>query len=97
MKLKANLRKAATVLSVFAVVLSTGAVAFAADAEADTFSYRYHAGEWKNGDRHTRYAELSGMTDEERQAFFAENGIGGLRKGGRKLDTEDLLAAGVID
>ncbi|WP_156875991.1 hypothetical protein [Clostridium kluyveri] len=106
MKLRTN-GKFLTASSVLAVALMVGGgslTAFAASAPATdgsaTVSYSYLTGQQENSDRYTQYAAVSSFTtDEEREAYFEAQGIGGdgSYSAAQHLDAEALMEAGVID
>lgn len=76
---------------------STMAVtAYAAETSAD--EYGYLSGSQKSSQRHAQYEKAEALsTDAERDAFFEANDIGGAYSDASHLDTDALVAAGVID
>ncbi|MGN0182488.1 MAG: hypothetical protein ACI4DP_08795 [Candidatus Ornithomonoglobus sp.] len=60
-----------------AVITGGSAVAFGEEAETDTAAYSYTTGQQKCSERHSKFEKVSDFeTDEERDAYFAEQGIG---------------------
>ncbi|MGN0108413.1 MAG: hypothetical protein ACI4A5_12060 [Hominilimicola sp.] len=67
-----------TVAALTAAIITGGsAIAFAEEATNDTAAYSYTAGQQKYSERHAKFEKVSDFTtDEEREAYFAEQGIG---------------------
>ncbi|MGN1116938.1 MAG: hypothetical protein ACI4TH_10230 [Candidatus Ornithomonoglobus sp.] len=60
-----------------AVITGGSAVAFGEEIETDTTVYSYAIGQQKCSERHSKFEKVSDFeTDEEREAYFAEQGIG---------------------
>lgn len=101
--------KKVVISSVIAAVLivsgSVTAMAAANDAAEDgiveetAVSYGYHAGQQQGNDRKVQFETAASLTDDtEREAYLAEQGIGGgAYSASQHLDAEELVTAGVID
>ena len=74
--MKTKRRKATAALAVMALAVSVSSIpALAANADA---SYGFLAGQQQNNTRHQKFeAAASLQTDEEREAFYSSQGIGG--------------------
>lgn len=95
MKLKLMLGFAAAA----ALAVSGMVTVFAANPEDTAVSYGYLAGRQQNSDRHAQFESVASFsTDAEREAYFEAKGIGGGQySDAQRLDTEDLVTAGIID
>lgn len=62
-------------------------------------NYGYFNGQQKNADRHTQYESIAGFTtDEEREAYFEANGLGGKMNNDKEhFDIESLISIGIIN
>ena len=78
-----------TVAALSAAIITGGsAIAFAEGTTDDTVAYSYTAGQQKHAERHSKFAKVSDFaTDEEREAYFAEQEIG---KSVNPYDDEDV-------
>lgn len=96
--MKRNFGKTAAVMTAFAVMMSAGTTAFA--QKPDDSAYGYQAGQQQNVERRAQFEEIAALTtDEEREAYFAEQeiGVGGPNSTAQWIDADELVGSGIID
>lgn len=97
--MKVKIGKVTAVLATLTMVVSIGTITALA-TEVDASSYGYLTGHQQNSSRHAQFENVASLaTDEEREAFFATQDIGGDSPHNtvQHLDVEELVAAGIID